>query len=70
MQISSEDFAAGMRSVGVPDEVVHLLDKLFTITLDGRNSEVQYGVTEALGRPARDFSDYARTAAAAGAWRI
>lgn len=69
-QISGEDFAAGMRGVGVPDDIIHLLDELFTVTLDGRNSEVQHGVMEALGRPAKDFADYARDAAAANAWRI
>jgi hypothetical protein len=47
-----------------------VLDELFTVTLDGRNSEVQNGVTEALGRPARDFADFARAAAASDAWKI
>ncbi len=69
-QISGEDFAAGMRSVGVPDDVIHLLGELFTMTLDGRNCAVQNGVAEALGRPAKDFTDYARDAAASNVWRI
>jgi uncharacterized protein YbjT (DUF2867 family) len=69
-QISSADFAEGMRGVGVPDDVIHLLDELFTVTLDGRNCEVQSGVMEALGRPAGDFADFTRDAAAANAWRI
>ena len=37
-----------------------------TIMLDGRKS----GVTDALGRPARDFADFAHDAAASNAWRI
>lgn len=69
-QISGADFAAGMRSAGVPDNIIHLLDELFTVTLDGRNCAVQAGVLGALGRPAKDFADYARDAAAANAWRI
>jgi uncharacterized protein YbjT (DUF2867 family) len=69
-QISGADFAEGMRGMGVPDDVIHLLDELFTVTLDGRNCEVQSGVMEALGRPAGDFADFARDAAAANAWRI
>ena len=68
-QVSPQDFAAGMRQAGVPDDVIALLDELFTVVLDGRNSRVMHGVEEALGRPARDFSDYARAAAASGAWR-
>lgn len=45
-----------------------LLDYLFTTVLDGRNARVEDGVQRALGRPPRDFSDYARVAAASGAW--
>jgi uncharacterized protein YbjT (DUF2867 family) len=67
-QISSEDFAAGMRP-HVPEQVIELLLELFTVVLDGRNSGVMHGVEEALGRPARDFSDYARRTAATGIWR-
>ena len=67
-QVSPEDFAASMRPF-VPEEIVHLLHELFTVVLDGRNSEVAHGVEQALGRPARDFSDYSRTTAATGVWR-
>ena len=67
-QIPSEDFAAGMRHAGVPDDVVALLAELFSVVLDGRSSSVTRGVEDALGRPARDFSDYARVAAATGVW--
>jgi hypothetical protein len=45
------------------------LNELFTVVLDGRNALVLPGVEEALGRPARDFADWAHRAAAAGAWR-
>jgi uncharacterized protein YbjT (DUF2867 family) len=67
-QISPEDFAAGMRQAGVPDDVVALLAELFNVVLDGRNTPVTHGVEDALGRPARDFSDYARATAATGVW--
>jgi uncharacterized protein YbjT (DUF2867 family) len=69
-QITPEQFADGMRAAGVPDNIVALLRELFTVVLDGRNSQVAHGVEQALGRPARDFSDYVRNASAAGAWRI
>jgi uncharacterized protein YbjT (DUF2867 family) len=67
-QISPADFTAGMRPF-VPDEIIQLLHELFTVVLDGRNSGVMHGVEAALGRPARDFSDYARNTAATGVWR-
>ncbi len=69
MEISPEEFATGLRQAGVPDDVVGLLDELFTVVLDGRNSQVMRGVEEALGRPARDFTDYVRAAATTGVWR-
>jgi hypothetical protein len=46
-----------------------VLNERFTVVLDGRNSQVMHGVEDALGRPARDFSDYARNSAATGVWR-
>jgi len=69
-RISSEEFASGLRQAGLTEDLVSLLDELFTVVLDGRNSAVTYGVEEALDRAPRDFSDYARSAAANGAWRI
>jgi uncharacterized protein YbjT (DUF2867 family) len=68
-KVSPEDFAAGMRRAEVPADIIALLDELFTVVLDGRNEQIAHGVEEALGRPARDFSDYARAAAATGVWR-
>jgi hypothetical protein len=53
----------------VPEEYVALLPELFTVVLDGRNSDVAYGVEKALGRPARDFADYISRTAATGVWR-
>lgn len=69
-QISPEAFAAGLREGDVPSDVADLLHDLFTVVLDGRNTRVMHGVEEAVGRPARDFSAYARTTAATGVWRI
>jgi uncharacterized protein YbjT (DUF2867 family) len=68
-QIGPEEFAAGLRP-HVAADVIDLMMDLFTVVLDGRNSAVAHGVELALGRPARDFSDYARRTAAAGVWRV
>ncbi|WP_213289961.1 NmrA family NAD(P)-binding protein [Bradyrhizobium sp. sGM-13] len=67
-QIAAEDFAAGMRP-HMPEDVIELMLELFTVVLDGRNSAVAHGVEQALGRPARDFSEYTRRTAATGVWR-
>lgn len=68
-QITPDEFTAGMRGAA-PDDVIDLLHELFNVVLDGRNSSVTYGVQEALGRPARDFSDYVRKTAATGVWSV
>jgi uncharacterized protein YbjT (DUF2867 family) len=68
VQVSVEEYAAGARAEGVPDDIVELLVYLFGTVLDGRNVHPADGVQRALGRPARDFYDFAWDAARAGAW--
>jgi uncharacterized protein YbjT (DUF2867 family) len=66
--ISHETFMAALDEQGVPDEYRGLLDYLFREVMDGRNSHLTDGVERALGRPPRDFRDFAREAAVAGSW--
>jgi uncharacterized protein YbjT (DUF2867 family) len=66
--VSLDEFSGAIAELGEPDDVVWLLGYLFGEVLDGRNAHLTDGVQRALGRPPRDFRDYARTAAAAGAW--
>ena len=65
---STDPYAAAARDEGVPSDVVDLLVYLFGEVLDGRNVAVADGVQRALGRPPRDFADFAREAAATGIW--
>jgi uncharacterized protein YbjT (DUF2867 family) len=66
--ISHEAFLTALEEQGVPDDYRGLLDYLFREVMDGRNSRLTDGVERALGRPPRDFQDFAREAAAAGSW--
>jgi uncharacterized protein YbjT (DUF2867 family) len=66
--VSIDEFAAEATAQGVPGDVVALLRYLFGEVLDGRNSHTTDGVQRALGRAPKDFSDYARDAAATGVW--
>jgi uncharacterized protein YbjT (DUF2867 family) len=68
-QIPSEVFTNALTEQGVPTDAVALLNYLFTTVLDGRNAYLTDGVQRALGRPPRDFRDYARATAASGAWQ-
>jgi uncharacterized protein YbjT (DUF2867 family) len=65
--ISVEEYAAGAAEHGVPPEFVGFLTYLFSDVL-GRNAYLTDGVQHALGRQPRDFSDFAREAAATGVW--
>lgn len=58
--VTVPEFVAGVVAAGAPAELAAGLGDLFTEVLDGRNTAVATGVTEALGRPARDFADFAR----------
>jgi uncharacterized protein YbjT (DUF2867 family) len=66
--VSAADYAEALVAEGVPAEVIELLTYLFTTVLDGRNAYLGDGIQQVLGRPARDFADYARDAAATGIW--
>ncbi|MFI7104940.1 NAD(P)H-binding protein [Nonomuraea sp. NPDC050227] len=69
IEVTPEEYVAGAVAAGVPKEEAEGLTGLFTEVLDGRNAHVTDGVREALGRPARDFADYARANATAWAGR-
>jgi uncharacterized protein YbjT (DUF2867 family) len=70
LPVSIDEYAVEAASQGVPAEVVELLSYLFSEVLDGRNAHIGDGVQRALGREPRDFADYARDAAANGAWDL
>ncbi|WP_442579751.1 NAD(P)H-binding protein [Mesorhizobium sp. ASY16-5R] len=67
-QISASEFSNLLVAEGVPDSLIGLLLMLFAEVLDGRNESLANGVFEALGRPPRDFSAYARETAETGIW--
>jgi uncharacterized protein YbjT (DUF2867 family) len=71
LPVSLEEYAALLTENQVPAEVVKMLTDVFTgltEALDGRNAYLADGVQRALGRPPRDFRDFARDAAATGIW--
>ncbi|MET8853347.1 NmrA family transcriptional regulator [Amycolatopsis sp. NPDC004625] len=66
--VSPAEFAAEAAAQGVPEAEVGALTELFAHVLDGRNESVTQDVAAVLGRPATDFADFARGAAATGVW--
>ena len=69
LEVPQATFVAGVAESGAPEEFVHAMDYLFSVVMDGRNSYLADGVTRALGRPPKDFSDFAREVAATELWR-
>lgn len=68
VDVPHEDFVSEVANSGAPKDVVWMLDYLFSTVLDGRNAHLTDGVQRALGRPPKDFADYARDVAATGVW--
>ena len=67
--VPHDAFVAEVAASGAPQDVVWMLDYLFATVLDGRNAYLTDGVQRALGRPPKDFADFAREIAATGIWR-
>lgn len=68
LPVTPQQFEAGAVEAGLPAEFAAALTGLFTEVLDGHNASLSDGVQRALGRPPRDFADYARQTAVTGAW--
>lgn len=67
--IGFDAFHAGLVETVGPD-MADIVTAIARETLDGRNAHLADGVRRALGRPPRDFVDFAQAAAAAGAWSV
>lgn len=68
--VSVDQYAKELTDHGFSVEEAQPIAQLIADVLDGRNAYLCDGVQRALGRPARDFSDYAREAAAKGIWNL
>lgn len=68
IDIPHADFVDEISKSGAPKDVAWVLDYLFATVLDGRNAHLTDGVRRALGRPPKDFADYARDVVAKGVW--
>ena len=68
IDVPHDAFVDEIKKSGAPSDVAWMLDYLFSTVLDGRNAHLTDGVQRALGRPPRDFADYARQVARTGVW--
>jgi len=68
--LTAEEYASELVAYGLSEEEAVGISELFAEVLDGRNSYLTDGVQQALGRPPRDFADFARDTAATGVWSL
>jgi hypothetical protein len=66
--VGAEEFVAMLVGQGLPEGDARVFAEIFGTVLDGRNAHLTDGVQRALGRPPRDFADYAAATAATGVW--
>ena len=62
LPITMQQFKSALTDAGVPSGRIELLDYVISNSLDGRGVIPQDGVQRALGRPAKDFREYAEAA--------
>lgn len=69
-QVPVDAYINALEEEGVSKQMQWLLRELFTEVLDGRNSQLQSGVEEVLGRQATDFKVYLKRTVDSGYWRV
>ena len=67
--LSVDEFVAEQVGDGVPAEWAQMLGELYAHIGSGALATTSDDITRVLGKPATDFTDYARSAAATGVWR-
>lgn len=68
--VSVQAYAKELVQHGFSEEESLPVAELIADVLDGRNAYLVDGVQRALGRPPKDFAEYAREAAAEGVWDL
>lgn len=66
--VTAEDYAAALRAEQLPEDLVFFLDAMYRIMREGKIGDVADGVEQVLGRKPTAFADWAKRAAAEGAW--
>jgi uncharacterized protein YbjT (DUF2867 family) len=66
--VTAEEYAAALRAEQLPEDLVFFLDAMYRIMREGKIGDVADGVEQVLGRKPTAFADWAKRAAAEGAW--
>ncbi|QYN40028.1 NAD(P)H-binding protein [Pseudonocardia sp. DSM 110487] len=68
VDLDPAEHVAELTAIGVTQEDAESVRDLFAVIRNHRSEYVSHGVEEVLGRAPRDFTDWARSTAQAGAW--
>ena len=69
--ISVEEYVEGMRKANLPEDVVWLIEYLFTVVLGNpKNSEITNDVEKILDRKPISFEEYSEKTASSSVWRL
>ncbi|MDN3242624.1 NmrA family NAD(P)-binding protein [Glycomyces tritici] len=66
--VGPEEYAAALRAEQLPEDLVFFLDVMYRVMREGKIGDVADGVEQVLGRKPTAFADWAKRAAAEGAW--
>jgi len=69
-EVDMEEYKKILREAQTPDDIIWLLEFLFTEVLDGRNESLTGGVKEVLGREPTSFKEYVAKTKKTGVWNI
>lgn len=70
VDLDPEQHVAELLEQGVPAEDAEAVRDLFAVIRNHRSEYVSDGVQQILGRPPRDFTDWARETAATAIWTV
>ena len=69
VDVPPQQYVAELLEHGLPPAIAQAFGDLFAVIRNGLSDSVSDGVQRVLGRPPRDFADFAAEVAATGAWR-
>lgn len=69
-EVPMEEYKKSLREQQIPEDIIWLMEYLFSEVLDGRNESVTGDVKKVLGREPYSFSEYVTKARQTGVWEI
>jgi len=68
-EVGIDEYVAILKSYQLPDDVVDLIQYLFTEVLDGRNETISNDIENILGRKPTSFNEYVLKTSKTGVWQ-